>query len=175
MVFGGMIMIIDYDMILLLLLCLILLLLFFFQLKLPPPKISDIAEYSSISAVADFATLVGTYDKGFALVVIPSSATEGKKALLQFLCLDASIAMEPIFSKFRNVIITSGTLSPLGFYPKLLGFQPVVSQGEWVGMGGLGLGRGNFLAIFVLVGVFIFLILLPSFSLETKQNKTKRF
>jgi hypothetical protein len=28
-------------------------------------------------------------------------------------CLDASIAMKPVFAKFRNVVITSGTLSPL--------------------------------------------------------------
>jgi Rad3-related DNA helicase len=31
-----------------------------------------------------------------------------------------------VFDRFRSVIITSGTLSPLDLYPKLLGFQPKV-------------------------------------------------
>lgn len=37
---------------------------------------------------------------------------------LQLSCLDASLAMKPIFSKFQSVVITSGTLSPIDLYPK---------------------------------------------------------
>ena len=33
-------------------------------------------------------------------------------------CLDASLAMRPVFSKFQSVVITSGTLSPMNLYPK---------------------------------------------------------
>lgn len=40
-------------------------------------------------------------------------------------CLDASLAMQPVFNKFRSVVITSGTLSPLSLYPKILDFHPV--------------------------------------------------
>ena len=36
--------------------------------------------------------------------------------------------MRPIFAKFRSVIITSGTLSPLDVYPRLLSFQPKCSE-----------------------------------------------
>lgn len=46
-------------------------------------------------------------------------------ALLSCSCLDASLAMRPVFSKFRSVVITSGTLSPLNLYPRILDFHPV--------------------------------------------------
>lgn len=45
---------------------------------------------------------------------------------IKLACLDASLAMKAVFTKFKSVVITSGTLSPLDFYPKILGFQPVV-------------------------------------------------
>eukprot|EP00466_Bigelowiella_natans_P001872 jgi/Bigna1/41908/e_gw1.57.35.1 len=47
---------------------------------------------------------------------------------LQLCCVDASIAIRPVFERFRNVIITSGTLSPLEFYTKILQFTPKVSE-----------------------------------------------
>ena len=34
--------------------------------------------------------------------------------------------MKPIFSKYKNVILTSGTISPLDIYPKILDFKPKV-------------------------------------------------
>lgn len=36
--------------------------------------------------------------------------------------------MAPVFEKFSSVIITSGTISPLDMYPKILQFQPVVIE-----------------------------------------------
>ena len=48
--------------------------------------------------------------------------------VLQLVCLDAGIGMRPIFDKFRTVIITSGTLSPIELYPKLLSFAPKCSE-----------------------------------------------
>jgi len=42
--------------------------------------------------------------------------------------LDASLAIKPVFSRFRSVVITSGTLSPLDMYPKILDFAPVSMQ-----------------------------------------------
>ena len=36
--------------------------------------------------------------------------------------------MKPVLGKFQSDIITSGTLSPIELYPRILGFQPVVLQ-----------------------------------------------
>ena len=43
-------------------------------------------------------------------------------------CLDASLAIKPIFHRFQSVVITSGTLSPLEMYPKILDFVPAAMQ-----------------------------------------------
>ncbi len=48
--------------------------------------------------------------------------------VIQLACLDASLAMKPVFSKFQSVVITSGTLSPIDLYPRILNFNPVVCQ-----------------------------------------------
>ena len=45
---------------------------------------------------------------------------------MQLCCLDASLAIKPVIAKFQSVILTSGTLSPLDMYPKMLNFNPVV-------------------------------------------------
>jgi DNA excision repair protein ERCC-2 len=33
--------------------------------------------------------------------------------------------MRPVFAKFQTVVITSGTLSPIDLYPRILSFNPV--------------------------------------------------
>jgi DNA excision repair protein ERCC-2 len=43
-------------------------------------------------------------------------------------CLDPSFAIKPIFERFSSVVITSGTISPLDMYPKMLQFTPVVQE-----------------------------------------------
>ncbi|KAL6056392.1 General transcription and DNA repair factor IIH helicase subunit XPD [Balamuthia mandrillaris] len=97
-------------------------------------EITDMGQFHPISLVCDFATLVGTYYKGFAIVIEPydprfgSSSSSSANPVLQFSCLDASIAMRPVVSRFRSVVITSGTLSPLEMYPRVLDFQPVLSE-----------------------------------------------
>ena len=48
--------------------------------------------------------------------------------MMQLSCLDASLAMKPVFTKFQSVVITSGTLSPIDLYPRILNFQPTVIQ-----------------------------------------------
>lgn len=48
--------------------------------------------------------------------------------VLQLSCLDASLAIKPVFERFQSVVITSGTLSPIDLYPKLLNFNPVIIQ-----------------------------------------------
>eukprot|EP00633_Aureoumbra_lagunensis_P004857 CAMPEP_0197320100 /NCGR_PEP_ID=MMETSP0891-20130614/57627_1 /TAXON_ID=44058 ORGANISM="Aureoumbra lagunensis, Strain CCMP1510" /NCGR_SAMPLE_ID=MMETSP0891 /ASSEMBLY_ACC=CAM_ASM_000534 /LENGTH=708 /DNA_ID=CAMNT_0042811325 /DNA_START=520 /DNA_END=2646 /DNA_ORIENTATION=+ len=94
----------------------------------------DLDEAAALGQLANFLTLAATYhvehNDGFAVIFDPffrgpSSIPEPK---LQFSCLDASLAIQPVFTKFLSVIITSGTLSPLDLYPTLLGFQPAVSK-----------------------------------------------
>lgn len=43
-------------------------------------------------------------------------------------CFDSSLALKPFFSKFQTVILSSGSMSPIEMYPRLLDFKPVVSQ-----------------------------------------------
>lgn len=47
---------------------------------------------------------------------------------LRFRCLDPSLAIKPVFERFSSVVITSGTISPLDMYPKMLQFTPVVQE-----------------------------------------------
>ena len=39
--------------------------------------------------------------------------------------LSFSSFAQPVFDRFQTVVITSGTLSPLDMYPKMLDFRPV--------------------------------------------------
>ena len=48
--------------------------------------------------------------------------------IFQLSCHDASLAITPVFDRFQTVVITSGTLSPIDLYPRLLNFNPVVSR-----------------------------------------------
>lgn len=47
---------------------------------------------------------------------------------VQLSCHDASLSIKPVFDRFQTVVITSGTLSPIDLYPRLLNFNPVVSR-----------------------------------------------
>ena len=90
-------------------------------------EVVDMEEFNALSLVADFATLVGTYSKGFSLILEPYDERYPNipDPVLQLSCLDASLAIKPVFERFQSVFITSGTLSPIDLYPKLLGFNPV--------------------------------------------------
>jgi hypothetical protein len=61
------------------------------------------------------------YQKGFSLIIEPfdDRAPSIPDPVLHFSCMDASIAIKPVFERFQSVIITSGTLSPLEMYPKV--------------------------------------------------------
>jgi DNA excision repair protein ERCC-2 len=89
-------------------------------------EISNVDEFAPLRVVADFATLVATYERGFVLLL--GQETEFSSGKMHLCCLDASLAMRQVIESFRTVIITSGTLSPLETYPKILGFTPVVSE-----------------------------------------------
>jgi len=95
-------------------------------------EVVDLDTYSPLTMVADFLTLVATpaYKSGFSVVIEPfdTRTVHFKNPVLQLACLDASFAIKPVFDRFDTVIITSGTLSPIDLYPKLLRFSPVVSK-----------------------------------------------
>lgn len=83
-------------------------------------------EIYKLLMVANFGTLLGIYSKGFSVIFEPHDSMSGVfNPILKLSCNDASIAIEHVFKKFRNVVITSGTLSPIDMYPKLLNFNPV--------------------------------------------------
>lgn len=93
-------------------------------------ELPDITDYASLTLVANFATLVSTYSKGFSLIIEPydSQTPTIPNPVLHFVCLDASVAIKPVFERFQSVVITSGTLSPIDMYPKLLDFTPCLMQ-----------------------------------------------
>ena len=93
-------------------------------------EVTSLDDHADLSEVADFATLVATYQEGFAVIFEPrSSIIPGlSEPVLELSCLDASVAIKPVFKRFRSVIITSGTLSPIETYPRILDFTAVVSR-----------------------------------------------
>uniref|UniRef100_A0A8C1F2Y7 General transcription and DNA repair factor IIH helicase subunit XPD n=1 Tax=Cyprinus carpio carpio TaxID=630221 RepID=A0A8C1F2Y7_CYPCA len=90
-------------------------------------EIADIADFSAVTLISHFATLVSTYSKGFTIIIEPFEDRTPTIAnpVLHFSCMDPSIAIKPVFGRFQSVIITSGTLSPLDIYPRILDFRPV--------------------------------------------------
>ncbi|KAF0699638.1 Aste57867_9821 [Aphanomyces stellatus] len=91
-------------------------------------ELTNLEEYNSLTQVANFATLVATYAEGFMIILEPTDAFNQPQPVLQLACLDASLAMRPVFERFSTVVLTSGTLSPIDLYPRLLNFSPVVRE-----------------------------------------------
>ncbi|KAI4482559.1 hypothetical protein M0804_008412 [Polistes exclamans] len=91
-------------------------------------EITDLTDFSPLTLITHLATLVSTYTKGFTIIVEPfdDKTPTVLNPVLHFSCLDSSIAMKPVFERFQSVVITSGTLSPLDMYPKILNFHPVI-------------------------------------------------
>lgn len=112
-------------------------------------ELGEIEDFNALKDIATFATLVSTYDKGFQLILEPFE-TEGSTVpnpILRFTCLDASIAIKPVFDRFSSVIITSGTISPLDMYPKMLNFETVIQRSYT-----MTLARRSFLPMIVTKG-----------------------
>ncbi|CAI4230644.1 unnamed protein product [Auanema sp. JU1783] len=87
-------------------------------------EFADASELWALTQVSILATLVSTYSKGFSVIVEPGEGSQ--PAVLTLSCMDASIAIRPVMDRFQTVVITSGTLSPLEMYPKILDFDPAV-------------------------------------------------
>jgi DNA excision repair protein ERCC-2 len=112
-------------------------------------ELTNIEDYQPLQEVATFATLAATYDTGFLLILEPyeSDTATVPNPVLHFTCLDAAIAIKPVFERFSSVIITSGTISPLEMYPKMLGFSCVVIESY-----AMTLARKSFLPMIVTRG-----------------------
>ncbi|KAF8517532.1 hypothetical protein BU17DRAFT_49728 [Hysterangium stoloniferum] len=93
-------------------------------------ELTGLDEYYALQKVASFATLVSTYEKGFLLILEPFETENATvpNPIFHFTCLDPSLAIKPVFERFSSVVITSGTISPLDMYPKMLQFTPVVQE-----------------------------------------------
>ncbi|KAK6141419.1 hypothetical protein DH2020_024824 [Rehmannia glutinosa] len=93
-------------------------------------EITDTGQFLHIQTICDLATLVGTYTRGFSIIIEPfdERMPHIPDPVLQLCCHDASLAIKPVFERFQSVVITSGTLSPIDLYPRLLNFNPVVSR-----------------------------------------------
>ncbi|KAF1763521.1 hypothetical protein GCK72_011787 [Caenorhabditis remanei] len=87
-------------------------------------EITDNGDVWALSQVTTMCTLVSTYSKGFSVIVEPQDGSQ--MAMITLSCHDASIAIRPVLKRHQSVIITSGTLSPLEMYPKILDFDPAV-------------------------------------------------
>ena len=93
-------------------------------------QVPNLDDFKALADVADFASLVSTYSEGlsrFAIIMEPRIAGSQHPGI-HLACLDSALAIAPIFERFRSVIITSGNLSPLDVYPKLLQFEPFISE-----------------------------------------------
>ncbi|KAK9240259.1 hypothetical protein V1525DRAFT_395471 [Lipomyces kononenkoae] len=93
-------------------------------------ELSHVDDFIALKEIATFATLAATYEQGFMLILEPfeSDTATVPNPILHFTCLDASIAIKPVFDRFSSVIITSGTISPLDMYPKMLNFETVLQE-----------------------------------------------
>ncbi|GFY98784.1 RAD3-like DNA-binding helicase protein [Actinidia rufa] len=90
-------------------------------------EITDTDEFLHIQTICNFATLVGTYTRGFSIIIETIDERRPDPVLL-LSCHDAALAIKPVFERFQSVVITSGTLCPIDLYPRLLNFNPVVSR-----------------------------------------------
>eukprot|EP00929_Paragymnodinium_shiwhaense_P081395 TRINITY_DN42570_c0_g1_i1.p1 TRINITY_DN42570_c0_g1~~TRINITY_DN42570_c0_g1_i1.p1 ORF type:complete len:923 (-),score=134.80 TRINITY_DN42570_c0_g1_i1:7-2562(-) len=90
-------------------------------------RVSNLDDFTPITRVSDFVTLLGTYAQGFTVIADPYPEAEGMyDPMLQLYCLDASLAIRPVLKRYQSVILTSGTISPLDMYPKMLQMPNVV-------------------------------------------------
>lgn len=93
-------------------------------------QVSSWSDFKPLAMVGDFITILSTYEReGMAVITEPFNDFTGEyEPILRLACLDASLAIRWIVDRFRTVVITSGTLSPLDTYPKMLNFPVVVSS-----------------------------------------------
>jgi DNA excision repair protein ERCC-2 len=86
-------------------------------------QVTEVEGLKALTLVTFFCELVFLHKNGFKIVFQPHPM-DGNIAepVLTLSCLDCSLSMQPIWKSFPSVILTSGTISPINLYPKILGF-----------------------------------------------------
>lgn len=83
--------------------------------------------FRPLDVVTTAALFLASYNKGFKSIFQPNPLTgDLLEPTLTLACMDASVAMSHVFKNFPSVILTSGTISPLDVYPRILNFKPVI-------------------------------------------------
>jgi len=98
------------------------------SLLLSTLEVADMDEFTPLMKICSFGALAATYAEGFVVLFEPVDDHGLADPRLMLCCVDAALAIRPVFSKYRSVIIMSGTLSPLDMYPKMLDFRPAVAE-----------------------------------------------
>lgn len=97
------------------------------------------SSFTALTTAVDFVSLVLTfmaddnrYNSSFMVVMQQrkgamhdASRLEPKDLQLELVCLNPSIIFQRmVINRYENIVLTSGTMSPLDMYPKMLGFTP---------------------------------------------------
>jgi len=91
-------------------------------------RIAESDVYKPLTTITRFASLMATYTKGFKIILQPNPNNGSlNDPVMTFLCMDSSLAMAPVFNSYKTVILTSGTMSPIEIYPKILNFKPFLN------------------------------------------------
>lgn len=87
-------------------------------------EITELDQLATLTTITEFTSLLSGYSAGFKVILEPyQEQSSAPDPLLQFCCLDPSLALRPVMEKYKAVVLTSGTMSPLQIYPKMLGFE----------------------------------------------------
>lgn len=100
-------------------------------------SLTDVEKIGSMFQIVNFATIIATFanNDGFAVLMEPPDESLGiQNPVLHLICMDASIIMKTVLNRFQNVLLTSGTISPLDMYPKILDFVPIMTKHVKVSM-----------------------------------------
>ena len=99
--------------------------------------------FTALTTAVDFVSLVLTfmsddnrYNTSFMVVMQQrkgamhdAARLEPKDLQLELVCLNPSIIFQRmVVGRYENVVLTSGTMSPLDMYPKMLGFTPSLER-----------------------------------------------
>jgi DNA excision repair protein ERCC-2 len=83
-------------------------------------KVVELKKFAPLNEVLMFGGMLASHDEGYCVFV--EGTADGP--IIQLACLDSSLAFNTCLSHFKRVVVTSGTLSPLAIYPRLLNFEP---------------------------------------------------
>ena len=98
------------------------------ELLLATLSFLEFEEIVPLTLVFSFCETLVTYSDGFKVIYEPFYDT-GKKIMpvLKLVCLDSTIAMQQLQDKVGSIVLTSGTMSPMDTYVKILGLKTTLT------------------------------------------------